>query len=481
MAIRAGQILHVANGFVIDRIQTAGPGSLNIPEEKVHELGNYKSVGIVRDVPDLSFSLDCLNVDTEVEGLLCGSVDPTADADQTEYDLSLAKPINILSPWKSPYGAFTAVKGVAIPQLSLESASYRYGLRENAGEQFSLKGDSIFYVPGSPKTQRFTGDGTTVAFTLTGAPALGYDVSGVTTYALSVSVDGSRKFLGADYTETSSVVTFLVAPAVSAKIDVVFGVTAPTTLDQTVHQDLTVKPAAIRGKDIDVYFATSVAVGGGVTNRALTSNEVTLTTASAHGLGVGDTVVVLTSDTEVNGTFTTIAGTTGSTIVYALTHADITSGAVTGSSSKAVEVRWPDVQSCNIDWRVQLEDDMEFGNVYAVAREATDVPEVSGSIEIKPRSLDALFARLQQITGVAAAKIIGPNSSILGALRVELRNPESAGTSAVPAGTPLKTHYIPAARFTIPGYEGRVQQKLQTTLAFTSDDGVLKTYKGTKA
>lgn len=51
MSIRGGQILHVANQFVVDRIQTGGPGTLNIPQEKVFELGNYRSVGIVRDSP----------------------------------------------------------------------------------------------------------------------------------------------------------------------------------------------------------------------------------------------------------------------------------------------------------------------------------------------------------------------------------------------------------------------------------------------
>jgi hypothetical protein len=128
-----------ANNFVVDRIQTGGPGNLNIPQDKVYELGNYQSVGIVRDVPDLTFSLDCLDVDTEIEALLTGSVDPGAGATSTKYTLGTSKPIDILSPWKSPYGDFAIVRGVAIPNLALESASYRYGLRDNAGEQFSLR------------------------------------------------------------------------------------------------------------------------------------------------------------------------------------------------------------------------------------------------------------------------------------------------------------------------------------------------------
>ena len=55
MSIPGSQILHDVNGYVV-RIQTAGPGSLNIPEEKVYELGNFETLATVRDIPDLSFS-----------------------------------------------------------------------------------------------------------------------------------------------------------------------------------------------------------------------------------------------------------------------------------------------------------------------------------------------------------------------------------------------------------------------------------------
>ena len=480
MAIRAGQILHVANSFVVDRIQTGGAGQLNIPQEKIYELGNYKSVGTVRDTPDLSFSLDCLDVGTEVEAIFCGSANPTADADGTMYDLGLSVPIDIVSPWKSPYGAFSAVKGVAVPQLQLESASYRYGVRDNAGEQFSLKGDAIYYVPGSPKRITAVGDGVTVAYPF-GATALIYTEGGVDLYALNVSVNGERKIRGTDYTETATGISFLVAPANLAKIAIVFGVTASTTFDETVHEGLSVKPAAIKGKDIDVYYATAVVVGGTVSNKALTSNVATLTTASAHGLTVGDSVTVAGVDAVFNGSYTVVATPTGTTFTYAKTNADVTSAAATGTVTKPIEVRWGDVQSANVEWRVTLEDDYEFGNHRAVAREATDVPAVTGSVEIKPRTLDAFFARLEQITGVASGKIIGPNSSVAGALRIELRNPESGGATGVAAGAVLKTLYVPAARFTVPGYEGRVQQKYMATVNFESDDGVLEVYKGAKA
>lgn len=511
MAIKAGQILHVANQFVVDRIQTAGPGDLNIPQEKVYELGNYQSVGIVRDVPDLSFNLECLDVDTEVEALLVGRTDPFGDPTGTKYELGKTKPIDITSPWKTPYGDFAAVNGVAMPNLALESASYRYGLQENAGETFTLSGDSIYYIPGTPWQDVQIGDGVETAFTFDHGPALLYKEGGKEIYALSVSVNGERlnqisraeladaTTLGdttvyADSAVAGEGIEFPVAPANGAKISIVYGSAEDATYTQTgvtpygsgtgnlVHQSVAVKPAAIRGKDIDVFFSTAVNVGGGVTNKSLTGNVATLTTASPHGLLTGDTVVVDDVDAVFNGTYVLTGAPTATTLTYAKVAADVASQAVTGGTvGKPVEVRWPDVQSVTIDWRQTLEQDFEFGTPRALSREATDVPDVSGSVELRPRSVEAFFVRLRQITGVDPDQVIGPQSSVAGALRVELRNPESGGSAAVPAGTVLKTHYIPDARFTIPGYSGQVQQKLNVTVNFTSDGGVLETFKGARS
>lgn len=511
MAIKAGQILHVANQFVVDRIQTGGPGDLNIPQEKIYELGNYQSVGIVRDVPDLSFNLECLDVDTEVEALLTGSVDPFADATSTKYELAKNVPIDIISPWKTPYGEFETVNGVAIPGLTLESASYRYGLQENAGETFTLNGDAIFYIPGSPWQDIATGDGVETEFLFEHGPALLYQEGGKNLYALSVSVDGTRMteipiagladattagdtlVYAAASTGGEDGIEFAIAPANGAKISIVYG--SAETVDYTqngvtpfgagtgnlVHQSVAVKPAAIRGKDLDVYFATALPVGGGITNKALTSNVATLTTATAHGLTTGDIVTVSGVDAIFDGTYTVASTPTTTTFTYAKVAADVASSADTGNVGTPIEVRWPDVQSATIDWRVTLEEDYEFGSTRAVSREATDVPAVTGSVELRPRSVDAFFTRLRQLTGTPDGQIIGPQSSVAGAFRLELRNPESGGASAVPAGTVLKTHYVPDARFTIPGYTGQVQQKLNVTLNFESDGGVLETFKGPRA
>ena len=64
MAIKRRQFLTSANGKDFARIQQGGPGALNIPEEKIYELGNFQSVATVRDIPDLSFDVESVDVAT---------------------------------------------------------------------------------------------------------------------------------------------------------------------------------------------------------------------------------------------------------------------------------------------------------------------------------------------------------------------------------------------------------------------------------
>lgn len=80
-------------------------------------------------------------------------------------------------------------------------------------------------------------------------------------------------------------------------------------------------------------ITTAAAYTPAVSNVALTSNVATLTTAAAHGFAVGDSVVVAAlTTTALNGTHTLTAGTTGSTLVFALVNDDIASGADSGTA-----------------------------------------------------------------------------------------------------------------------------------------------------
>lgn len=401
MAIKSGQILHDAQGFVIDRIQTGGVSNLNIPEEKIYELGNFQTVATVRDIPDLSFEMESLDVSTEIEAILTG-VDPTATVDGDEFDFLDSKPLDIISPFKAGTGLFNVVRGIAIPYLTLENATYRFGNRQNATQTFTLRGDAVYYLQGTPYYQEFTGNGITATFNLSHT-ALPFVDGSDTLHVLSACVvfsDGTsrRLFFGDDYTDTTTTIT-LTTPASDApagsKIKVVYGSTTAATYPQTVHQGVAVKPAAVRGKDIDVYI-----------------------------------------------------GTPGATPVFS---------------------RWTGVQSFETSRRVNLDNDQEFGNAHYVSQDY-DTAEVTGNVVVRPRDPADLWDKIYQVANVPSNEVVGPLTSV--SLPVELRvnDPDS--------GDRVKTLYIPDARFTIPGVQGRVQQKTEVTFNFNSDSGTLLVYAG---
>lgn len=480
MAIKAGNIVHVGNEtVVIDRIQTAGPGNLNIPTEKIYELGNYQSVATIRDVPDLTFTMDSYDMSTEIEAMITGAIPARTVTDGVTnssttitsataafvaadvgkqitvigsgvagvdlvttivtvtnattvvvalaasntgstktvkvatngIDLSSCVPIDIASQFKpgidnaSPYAV---INSVALPFLYMESMSYRFGLRDNAQQSLSLKGDSIFYNPGPAYVQTAVGTNTANQVVATAYPAYEYDGDGVSRRVLSVSVGTTRLTKGTDYTEAYgavtlgaaiSTLTIIAAVPTSSTIRIMYASNQAKSYAQNVHALTTVKPAAVRGKDIDIY------VGG------YDPNDVATSAAN----------------------------------------------------------KWGSVQSVNMDWRATLEKDEEFGNYYAVGQ-GFDVPEVNGSVDLKPKDPAELLAKIRDASGEADVyAVLGAQTSIAQTLDIVVKDP---GTS-----TPVKRFHIPDARFTLPGYSGRIQTKLTVTMNFESDGGTLKVYE----
>lgn len=361
MAIKAGQLLHVGNdSVVIDRIQTAGPGNLNIPTEKIYELGNYKSVATIRDVPDLSFTMESLDTTWEIENLLLNN--PTYVA-ADGFDLSLARPVEIASQFKAGATAaspFAVVASVGLPFLVVESVGYRFGLRDNARQTVTLRGDSIFYNPGSTYVDEFTGTATANQIIATTQAAYQTDDGG-TRRVLSVTHGTKRLFKGVDYTEASGAVvagaaiatlTLLKPVPVTDKVRIMYASPTVRSYPQSVHPDVLVKPAAVRGKDIDIYL-------GGY-------DPVTPANSAANKLA--------------------------------------------------------SVQGVSADYRVTLEKDEEFGNYYAVANDF-EVPAVNGSIDLKSADVASLFALVRKLGGISdPLKVVGPSSAVPLALDIVIKD-----------------------------------------------------------
>lgn len=417
MATSGGQILHQAGKFVLDRIQTGGPGDLNIPEEKIYELGNYESIATIRDIPEISFDLESFDMTTEMECLIINK-DPVtfpSTVGSNRIDFKNAVPFDIISPWKSRKGQFNIVKGVVIPYLTLESASYRFGVGENSSQSFTFRGDSIFYTPGQPWYEEFANTGVG-PYTLDETATV-YVKGSDNIYILSVclvsSTTGAYKRVfydstGVDgYTNTST--SFTLPSDESATYDTVkvtYGTAAGTSnytqtgnnyAGNNVHENVSTKPAAIRGKDIDIYI-----------------------------------------------------GTTAATPTFS---------------------RLTSVQNVEVTWSAPLENDEELGNERYVSTDY-DVPEVNGSIGVKPFDPADLFTKVSQITGVPSNQVVGPNVTVPVPLEIRVNHPDT--------GARLKTFYIPDARFSVPGYSGQANTKLENTMNFTSDSGVLYVYKGSR-
>jgi hypothetical protein len=85
-----------------------------------------------------------------------------------------------------------------------------------------------------------------------------------------------------------------------------------------------------------VFASAANTVGETITNKELTSNVATLTTASAHGLDVGDEVWVQGVDTTFNSTaLFTITSATATTFSYAKTASDVVSTPVSSPTAIA--------------------------------------------------------------------------------------------------------------------------------------------------
>lgn len=261
MAIKAGELIHVGNSVLLDRLQNGGPGDLNIPTEKIFELGNYDSVATIRDIPDLSFSMESFDTSAEMEAMLTGG-DFAADPAGTEYDIALVKYQDVAGQFKAGRNAanpFDIVVAAVLPGLFCESLSYRFGIRDNAAQTASLRGDSIYYAEGGAIIEEFAGPNTAaggpIVLSNAAIPYNGDTING-TRWALGVfDVEAQeRLFVGADYTEVDNLgSTEITLTEDRGTIRVVYHTSDTVSYPQLSHAAASVtRPAAIKGRDIEV-------------------------------------------------------------------------------------------------------------------------------------------------------------------------------------------------------------------------------------
>jgi len=91
------------------------------------------------------------------------------------------------------------------------------------------------------------------------------------------------------------------------------------------------------------FYTWHDTLSAAVSNKAVTSNVVTLTTSSAHGFATGDQVVVAGVDANLNGTYTITATPSTTQFRYAKTTGDVSSTAVSPTGTAIVGANSRDV------------------------------------------------------------------------------------------------------------------------------------------
>lgn len=485
LSIKGGSIIHVGNNAVLlDRLQTGGPGTVNIKRTTIYELGNYKSVGQVSDIPDLSFSMDSLDVSCSIEALLLD-----ADVKATHsYDLSQAHVLNVKSAFLPGAGAatpFGTVGSASVPCLYLESMAYKFGVGStDASQTATLKGDSLYYNPGSTYIDKAIGTNTANQVIVLAHPAYAVTEGGVQRRTLAITAGSLRLLFGSDYTESYgaisngsavTTVTILAAVPITSTIYVSYASSDLEAFPQSVHALVsgvsgTLTALAAAGATT-LSLSSAPTAGNVIILDDVAGSVVTETVVVATVTGVGPYTVTLVSATV----FAHASAATWAVYVPTVKPAairgrdlDIYIGpAVIGAANAAAArgTRRPGIQSATVDWKVTLQNDEEFGNYHYVSI-GYDVPVVSGSVAFRAATVAALLKIVQDLSGVIdpLQSATATNSPLLD-VQVVLKNPVD--------GRVLKRLWIPDARFSLPGYAGRVQQKLDVTGAFTSDQGNL--------
>ena len=574
-------------------MQTAGPGSLNLKRATVFELGNYKSVGQVSDIPDLSFSMESLDVSCAMEALL---LDVDVKSTHT-YDLSASHLLNIKSAFKPGAGAvgpFGTVGSASVPCLRLESMAYKFGIgNADARQTATLKGDSLFYNPGSTYIQKVAGTAAANQTIVTTHPAYAVDEAGITRRTLAITAGNTRLLFGTDYTEayaaitaSAAVTTITILAAVAATDTIYVSYASPDmeTFPQSVHAlvsgvsgtltalaapaattlSLSISPNAgdvIILDDVAGSAVTETAVVASVAAATLAAPVITTGVAAAGGtfaagsyfwkltainaagetIGSNEVTAALTLNQQQPINWTAIAGATGyklyrgtltgtenvlvatlgAVVTYTDTgtagtaatvpvtntsgvapftatlttatvfaHANAATWAVYVPTVKPAAIRGRDIdiyvgpavpgaanataargtkrhglQAASVDWKVTLQNDEEMGSYHYVNIDF-DVPVVSGSLQFMAQTVPQLIKLMQDLSGVTDPfKSANPTNSPVLDVQIVLKNPID--------GRVLKRLWCSDARFSLPGYSGKVQQKLDFTAAFQSDQGFL--------
>lgn len=414
MSIRAGSIVTVAGRNVVDRLQSAGLGN-QVPIETIREIGNDLVVDKVPGDPDFTFSMQSWDVTTDLMAFLHGKIGNQAanqppgygDADGTEYKWEDCEFINLTSPWKRNVGAVggNIAAGLIIPGYYPTSLHYTFGATDNAVQELELAGGSYFYAKTPPVEETGVGDGTEDTFTTSeSARALRLGGPAGTTFQriFGVLVNGQLQVRNVDYVETTAAVgaapgvasvVFTTPPAVAARIRFTYFTETAKAYPQAVNADATIKPGAVRGRNI---------------------------------------IVRLDPDD--------------------------------------VDVRLPGIQTFDFTATIDGSPERELGNAEVVGRSVNGT-DVTGTVTIRPKDIDAFFHALNLVTGRDEDEVFDFFNQESVPVQIDIQNPKNVGQI-------IKSIYMADGQFQPPGTPARVNAPTDFAMTFNSVNGTFSEFKG---
>jgi hypothetical protein len=275
MSVHAGSILTVGGNNVIDRIQSAGLGDATVPIETIREVGNQLVVDKIPGEPDFTFTMESLDVSTDMMAWLCGKVgaqaEPAgapgaADADGTEYKWQDCGYVNVTSPWKDALNdaAGNIVAGHLIPAYYPTRVRYAFGVTDFATQTVELGGGAFYYGKAAPARSTAPATASSPPSSPPTRPSSTASAAPRAPRSATSSASSSAASRRSRASTTPSpaqrhpaTITFAVAPAAAALVRYAYFTTAAKTYPQAVHASTIVKPGAVRGRNIVIYLGTA--------------------------------------------------------------------------------------------------------------------------------------------------------------------------------------------------------------------------------
>lgn len=350
MSIPAGHIITVGGLNVIDRLQDAGLQNPKVPTEVIRETGNDLVVGKVLTEADFQFQMTSWDVSCDMMALLTGKKGGTGategpaagDAAGTPYKWENCQFINLTCPWAKDTGSEGGdiTSGVLIPAYYPTALSYKFGVTANAEQSVTLNGGSYYQADtkfpatvGAYPIEGF-GVGTGAALSLeTAEEAMVYRIGGfgatAVRHVFGVLVDGVIQQEGVDYIEEGGLtlaeaaakeekgenskkkvkIKFITLPKEGAIIRYCYFSAKPAhQIPQAAHASTVTTPAAVRGRNIEIFIADTVAhlAEAPVLLRGVQTLDLNATTTGSvqREMGTQDPIGYNVTGTDTNGTIT---------------------------------------------------------------------------------------------------------------------------------------------------------------------------------